>query len=109
MTGGEAQILVGAKGFRIGQNPAQNGLRLRVVMEVNQSVGAVVDERRIAGIGGDEGGVEKLGFVVLAVAVVELGEQACDVVIGWLGCVKLFEDGQCFVGLVLGLVKAGKL
>ena len=79
MAGGTAEVFLGGKGFRLGDGALEERLGFGEAAEMNERVGAVVEEGGILCGGGDQGCVEGVGFVELIVSAVETGEEAGEI------------------------------
>ncbi len=76
---------------------------------MQQRLSAAVEQGEVLRGGSDQGGEERLGLVVLAVAAVKAGELTCDRRAVRLGGVEFFEDGDGLGELVLRRVEVGEL
>ena len=107
MAGGTSEVFLGGKGFRLGDGAFEEGLGFGEAAEMNERIGAVVEESGILCGGGDQGCVEGVSFVELIVAAVETGEETSEVGVLRMGCVELFYYRDGLIGFVLRFVKAG--
>ena len=77
MAGGVAEVVFGGERVRVGDCALEKRFGFSESFEANQDVGVVVEESGVWGVlrgTGNQGGVERLSFVVLLVAAVEAAE-----------------------------------
>ena len=109
MAGGDAEVVFGGVGRRLGEGALEDRLGFGEAFEVNERVGAVGDEGGVLRVELAQGGVKRGCLIELTVAAVETGEKAGDVGVAGMRGVKLFGERKRFVWLVLRLIEAGKL
>jgi hypothetical protein len=109
VAGRESEIVLAWEGGGFRDGALEEGFRFSKFAEMDQGVGAVVDQGDVLRGGDDEGGIESGGFVVLVAESVEPGEEAGERGIAGVGGVELFDDGESLSGLALLFVEAGEL
>ena len=116
MAGGDSEVIFGGEGGGVGQGALEESFCLGWALEVNEGVGAVVEE---GGVGGGGGGIrgdkrieEGFGGAVVAGAGEGAGEEAGDGGVVGVGAVEILEDGKGFFdpgGVIAGEVDGGQL
>jgi hypothetical protein len=112
MTFGLSPVGLGGKAGAHGDCFGEQRLGFGELLLLDEGAGKVVEEDGISGILGDEIAQQGLGFVVVAVKGVEVGEQLGDGGVGragGAGGAELLDERNRLIGLAFGAIDGGEL